>query len=93
MVAQLFVDRGDQMLALRDISAARRLYQYAATAGSAHAAAALAKSFDPAYLAKLGIVGLKPDPASAAIWYAKAAALGDPDAQNRLHELNTEAGN
>ena len=75
------------MLAIRDISAARRLYEYAANAGSAHAAAALARTFDPTFFAQADVIGLRPDPASAAIWYRKAAALGDHDAQTRLQKL------
>ena len=79
--------RGDAMLAIKDISAARKLYESAADAGSAPAALALAKTFDPAYLDTLGVVGLRPDPASAAAWYRKAAALGDRDAEARLRTL------
>jgi hypothetical protein len=90
-LATLYVTRGDQMMAIKDVSAARRLYEYAANAGSARAAAALARTFDPSFLSRLGVVGLKPDPALAAVWYGKAAALGDRDAKTLLHNLSTEA--
>ena len=79
--------RGDAMLAIKDISAARKLYESAADAGSAAGATALARTYDPAYLATLGVVGLQPDPAAAAVWYRKAAALGDRDAVTRLRTL------
>ena len=77
-MAAFYATRGDAMLALKDISAARKFYEYAANAGSARAAIALARTFDAAFVARLGVVGLKPDPELAAAWYQKAAALGDP---------------
>lgn len=83
--------RGDAMLALQDISAARGFYEYAANAGNAHAAAALAETYDPSFLNHLGAVGTKPNPAMAADWYRKAAALGDQDAEARLRTLGVEA--
>jgi TPR repeat protein len=69
------------MLAQRDISAARKFYEYAANAGSARAATALARTYDPSYATQMGELGLQPDPALAAVWYRKAAALGGPPAQ------------
>ncbi len=89
----MYLSRGNEMLALKDISAARKLYQYAANAGSAAAAMALARTLDPAYLAELGVVGLRPDPALAAAWYRKAVALGDPNAKVRLQALVTNNAN
>ncbi len=86
-MAASLMRRGDAMLALRDISAARKLYESAADAGSAAGATALARTYDPGYLPNLGVVGLQPDPASAAVWYRKAAALGDRDAETRLRTL------
>ena len=84
-VAAISVSRGDEMLTIKDISAARKFYEYAATAGSARAATALAQSYDPAFLTQLHAVGIRPDPALAAAWYGRAAALGDADAEARLH--------
>ena len=77
-MAAFYAARGDEMLSLKDISAARKFYEYAANAGSARAATALARTYDPAFVAQLGVVGLKPDPALAATWYRKAAELGGP---------------
>jgi hypothetical protein len=90
-MAALYASRGDEMMAIKDISAARKFYEYAANAGSARAAMALARTHDPAFLTRSGAVGLRPDPVLAAAWYRKAAALGDPDAEARLHALSTEA--
>jgi hypothetical protein len=93
LTADLYARRGDDMLAINDISAARKLYEYAANAGSARAAAALARTLDPAFFAQLGALGLKPDPTLAAVWYRKAASLGDRDAEARLHALSTDPAN
>ncbi|MDR3533131.1 MAG: hypothetical protein P4L90_21545 [Rhodopila sp.] len=89
--AAAFASRGDAMLVLQDITAARLFYEYAANAGSARAAAALAKTYDPVFLNQIGAVGTKPDPAMAANWYRKAAALGDREAEARLRTLGAEA--
>jgi TPR repeat protein len=78
-------------LAVKDVSAARRFYEYAANAGSARAATALARTFEPGFLAQLGVIGLRPDPALAAFWYRRAAALGDRDAEAWLHNLSTNS--
>src|SRR5271165_421464 len=89
-VAALYASRGDQMLAIKDVSAARRFYQYAANAGSAGAATALARTFDPSFLSQSGVIGLRPDPAQAAVWYRKAAELGDRNAETRLQGVSAE---
>ena len=75
------------MLALGDISAARLLYERAAALGSAKAATALGKTYDPAFLASIQVSGLAPNPAAAASWYRKAADLGDTEAADRLTKL------
>jgi hypothetical protein len=89
-LAALYIKRGDAMLAVKDISAARKFYEYAADAGSARAARALAETYDPAWLGKLGTVGIRPDPAMAAQWYGRAQTLGDPDAGARLLTLTAQ---
>ncbi len=90
-MAAIYASRGDAMLAIKDFSAARKFYEYAANGGSARAAMALAGTYDPAFLTQLGAVGVRPDPALAANWYHTAAALGAPDAEARLHTLSTQA--
>jgi TPR repeat protein len=89
-IAAWYAGRGDEMLARKDISAARKFYEYAADEGSARAANALARSFDPSFIAQFGVVGLRPDPAAAAAWYRRAAAMGDPGAEARLLTPGTE---
>jgi len=83
----LLLSRASEMLALGDLSAARLLYQRAATLGSAQAATALGRTYDPAYLATMKATGIQPDRAAAAAWYRKGVALGDPEAADRLISL------
>ncbi|TDH62740.1 hypothetical protein E2C06_10070 [Dankookia rubra] len=67
--------RGDTLLALGDVSGARRFYERAAEAGSAAGARAAGRTHDPALLAELGVRGIRPDPEAAAAWYRRGAAL------------------
>ncbi len=79
--------RGEQSLGLGDIAAARLLFRRAAEAGNARAAVAMGKTYDPDALAAGPAQGEAPDPALAAEWYARAAALGDPQAPELLERL------
>ncbi|CAH2604447.1 SEL1-like repeat protein [Rhodovastum atsumiense] len=79
--------RGDEMLAIGDISAARLLYERAALGGSGAAATAAGRTHDPDVLAGLGTRGIRPDPEAAMTWYRRAASLGDPEAMKRLKRL------
>lgn len=84
---QAMVRRGNAMLAIGDVSAARLLLERAASAGSGPAATAMGRTHDPAFLAGLGVRGLRPDPALAASWYRRAVALGDGEAGVLLQRL------
>ena len=89
--ANFYMARGDDMLAKKDVSAARKYYQFAAQAGSARAALALGQSYDPEFLARLGAIGLKPDMAQAKSWYRTASTLGNQQAAARLRAIILEA--
>ncbi|TDH60989.1 hypothetical protein E2C06_19245 [Dankookia rubra] len=78
--------RGDSMLALGDVSAARLFYERAATAGSGKAATALGKTYDPEMLARLGVPGSAGDATIAVRWYRVAQILGDPEAARLLNK-------
>jgi len=81
--ASFALERGDEAMRLRDVIAARRFYEFAASAGVAGAATALARTYDPLYLQQLGIRGVKPDTEAALRWYKRASAEGDPAARPR----------
>jgi type II secretory pathway predicted ATPase ExeA len=86
MLADL-LKRGDAMLAIGDISGARLYYMRAAEAGSPRAATQAGKTYDPMFLAHIGIAGMTTDTSAAAAWYRKAVALGDSEAADRLKQL------
>lgn len=85
--SQGLIQRGEAMLQLNDVVAARLLFARAAeTDGSA--AFRVAETYDPRYLTAFR--GVKGDVSEAEKWYRKAAALGETGAAERLKAL--EAG-
>jgi len=84
---QELVSEGDAAMIKGDIAAARLFYQSAAAKGNAAAALRLGNSYNPAFLARLGVLGMRGDAAAAATWYRRARELGDPDADRALLSL------
>jgi hypothetical protein len=64
LAADLYVSHGDERLAANDVPAARKFYGYAAMAGSARAAVALAETYNPkpAQPTAASVSGLAPAP-------------------------------
>lgn len=87
---QALIRRGDELLDTGDIVAARSAFERAAASGNRVAALGVAKTYDPVYLMQAGVRGLRGDPARAALWYGKAAAAGDREAQQRLRRLRAQ---
>jgi energy-coupling factor transporter ATP-binding protein EcfA2 len=87
MPAEALIGRGDDLLANGDFAAARSFYLQAAKAGSAKAATAVARTYDPAVLTQLGVVGARGEPDKAAEWYRRAVELGDQTAGEPLRRL------
>ena len=85
------VRRGEIFINSGDVAAARLMLQRAAEAGDVHAALALASTFDPNTIQKLGIQGLAADEAMARLWYERAAQFGSPEAPQRLQQLANQA--
>jgi hypothetical protein len=83
----LLIKQGEQFVANGDFVTARLMFQRAAQAGDATAAMALAATYDPLILAKLGAVGVGGDVEKARSWYQKAESLGAPEATHRLSLL------
>ncbi len=81
------IERAKYLLSLSDIVSARMVLEYAASAGSVKSAVALARTYDPKYLAKMPVWGVKPDIAKAIAWYQKAADQGHEEAAQRIAEL------
>jgi len=84
----LLLKNGTVLMGNGDIVAARLMFQRAAETGDAPAAFALAETYDPAVLEKMGTKGaIKADIALAQKWYAKAKDLGSTAAPERLARI------
>jgi hypothetical protein len=81
------MSRGDGLLATGDIAAARRFYERAADGGSAAAATAAGKTYDPLFLREAQARGMTGDPVKAARWYRKASEGGDRNADLLMRRL------
>ena len=81
--------RGEQLIETGDLSSARLLLRRAAEARDGRAAFALAGTYDPLVLGKLGVYGFTPDVAAARHWYQKAAEFGSREASARLDSLSS----
>jgi DNA-binding transcriptional regulator YbjK len=81
------LDRGDAMLRLGDVSAARMLFSRAVESGIAIAALKMANTYDPAFLAEHNLRGIKADRAEAEAWCRKAQSMGEPLAKEYLASL------
>jgi hypothetical protein len=88
--AQRAMKKADEELEAGNVSAARLLYEFAADAGLAQGAMALAATFDADELAKLGVRGVAPDPKEARRWYERARQLGAADAAQRITRLGAQ---
>ena len=84
------LQHGDAAVAAGDVVAARPLYERAAALGSAAAATAAGKTYDIEFVLQAGGGWILADPAAAAAWFHKAAALGDPEARERLARLKAQ---
>ena len=85
---RLLVEQGEKYIAAGDVVAARTIFQRAAEAGDATAALALAATYDPIVLAKLGVMGMGADVEKARAWYQMAESYGSAEASQRLLVLN-----
>jgi len=72
---------------LGDVLGARAAYETVAEHGSTLGAFGLAETYDPNVFARRRIVGIKPDPGLARLWYERAAKLGNLEASKRLLKL------
>jgi hypothetical protein len=82
--------RGETLLIEGDIASARLLLQRAADAQDARAAFALAASYDPIEMKRLGVYGAAPDVTKARDWYERARQYGSREAPKRLELLASQ---
>lgn len=79
--------RAQGLLDIGDFTSARLLLARAADAHEAKAAFILAQTYDPAVLGTTDSRSITPDPATARVWYQKAAQFGSSEAQQRLAQM------
>jgi hypothetical protein len=86
--ADLMIQRGSLFMANGNVAAARMILQPAAEAGVPAAAFALAETYDPLVLDRLGVKGgIAPNLALAQVWYERARDLGSTVAPRRIEML------
>lgn len=82
------IDRGNVLMRAGDFAAARLFYVQAARAGSGKANTAVAWTYDPLVLDRMGVISNHGDSAKAIEWYRRALALGDETAAEPLRRLS-----
>ena len=79
--------RGDWLFATGVVASARLVYERAAGAGEARAAVKLGETFDPAFLSRLKLRGVRANSDMAVFWYRRARDLGATEVPSRLERL------
>jgi hypothetical protein len=79
--------RGDRLLSIGDITSARLFYERAADGGAGLAAVRLGETYDPVFLDRVHLRGVRADPGAALSWYRRARDLGATDAEVLLKAL------
>lgn len=83
----VLLSRGEELLSLGSFATARTIYENLAKRGSAKAALALAKTYDPEFIQKTPFSAIQPDIAKSKLWYKRATELGSTQAAVRLSEI------
>jgi hypothetical protein len=73
--------RGDTLLSVGDVASARLFYERAVDAGGGLAAIRLGETFDPLFLDRVHLSGVRGDAGAALFWYRRARDLGATDAE------------
>jgi hypothetical protein len=84
---ETLLKQGGDFVSIGDFVSARLVYRRVAEAHDARGALAVAATYNPIVLAKIGAKGVTGDAAKAHEWYAKARDLGSSDAAARLEAL------
>jgi hypothetical protein len=92
LAAELNARRGDEMLAVKDIPAARTYYAFAAIEGSARAAVALAQTYDPSYSIKPVAATPAPKPVAQVVRRRRPARVETEDSDEVVPQGASPAG-
>jgi hypothetical protein len=82
--------RGDSLFGVGDVASARLFYERATDAGDAQAALRLGETFDPVFLARARLNGVRGDLAVATHWYRRARDLGASEAEILLKSIENK---
>jgi len=88
-IAELLA-RGDVLFGTGDLSAARTFYERAADAGDAQAAVRLGETYDPSFLDRAHLRGVRGNVVMALAWYRRARDLGAAEAEVLLNSLQAK---
>ena len=88
--AAVLLARGDRLLSIGDITSARLFYERAADGGAGLAALRLGETYDPVFLDRVHLRGVRADLGAASSWYRRARDLGTADAEVLLRGLETK---
>jgi tetratricopeptide (TPR) repeat protein len=84
-----FMARGDALMELGDVAAARSFYDRAFDLGNLRAARSIARTYDPVVLGSMKVQGLRGDAARALEWYRQAEKAGESDAAQAIAALES----
>ncbi len=79
--------RGDSLFGIGDVASARLFYERATDAGDAQAALRLGETYDPFFLMRVRLNGVRGDLAVATRWYRRARDLGASEAEILLKSV------
>ena len=79
--------RGDTLLSMGDVTSSRLFYERAFIAGDAQAAIRLGATYDPVFLSRARVQGMRGDMAIALEWYRRARDLGAVEAESLLRSI------
>src|SRR5216683_1319726 len=79
--------RGDSLFGIGDVASARLFYDRATDAGDAQAALRLGETYDPFFLMRARLNGVRGDLAVATRWYRRARDLGASEAEILLKSV------
>ncbi len=79
--------RGDSLFGIGDVASARLFYERATDAGDAQAALRLGETYDPFFLMRARLNGVRGDLAVATRWYRRARDLGASEAEILLKSV------
>jgi len=88
-IAELLA-RGDVLFGTGDLAAARTFYERAADAGDAQAAVRLGETYDPSFLDRAHLRGVRGNVVMALAWYRRARDLGAAEAEVLLNSLEAK---